>query len=138
MNYLLSPKITKYRTHHKCKLKNIVQNHVLFYGSWGITATEPGIITAKQIEATRRIVSKYTKNIGKMWVKIFPDHSLSKKAKDSRMGSGKGAIFSWVYVVNPGNILFEATEVPTKTKHKILHLIKCRIPIKIKIICLKI
>lgn len=134
MNYLLFPKKTKYKTNHKCVLKNIIKNNTLHYGEWGLTATTPGTLSAKQIEAARRIISKHIKNIGKMWVKIFPDHSISRKAKDSRMGSGKGTLFKWVYVVSPGNILFEITSIPEKTMSTICKLVKCRLPIPIKII----
>nr|AXX76210.1 ribosomal protein L16 [Babesia duncani] len=134
MNQLLCPKNIKLYNNHNYKFKHIHRNNILHYGDWGIIATNEGILTPNQIEASRCSLSKYIKNIGKVWIKIFPTHAVTKRIKDSRMGSGKGRFLKWVYVVRPGDIIFEATFLSLKFMLKIFKSIRNKLPIKIKLI----
>nr|QAX26994.1 ribosomal protein L16 [Babesia sp. Xinjiang]QAX27000.1 ribosomal protein L16 [Babesia sp. Dunhuang] len=124
----------KYDNNRKIKLKNIHRNNVLNYGDWGIVALESGTITPNQIETARCILSKNIKNIGKLWVKILPDWLITRRPKDSRMGSGKGKAYKWVFVTRPGDVLFEATKITKYVLFNIFKLVKSKFPIKIKLI----
>jgi large subunit ribosomal protein L16 len=109
---MLSPKRTKYRKMHRGRLKGKAsRNNKLDHGTYGIQALEPVWLTSRQIEAVRRTISRYTKRTGKLWIKVFPDKSVTARAEESRMGSGKGAVEYWVVVIKPGNVLFEITGV---------------------------
>jgi large subunit ribosomal protein L16 len=110
------------------------RNNKLNHGEYGIQALEPVWLTSRQIEAVRRTISRYTKRTGKLWIKVFPDKSVTARAEESRMGSGKGAVEYWVVVIKPGNILFEITGVPlVKAKLALLKGAN-KLPIKTKIV----
>jgi len=104
---MLSPKRTKFRKQQRGRLKGKIQNAKLVFGEFGIQAQEPVWLTARQIEATRRTITRYTRRGGKLWIMVFPDKPITARAEESRMGSGKGAPSYWVSVVKPGKILFE-------------------------------
>lgn len=132
---MLSPKRTKYRKQHRGRLKGIAsRNNKLQKGDFGLQSLEPVWLTSRQIEATRRIITRYTKRGGKIWIKVFPDKPVTARAQESRMGSGKGAVDYWVVVLKPGTIIFELKGVPEKLAIKALKSASYKLPIKTKIL----
>lgn len=132
---MLSPKRTKYRKMQRGRLKGkALRNNKLSFGDYGIQALEPAWISAKQIEAIRRTLSRYTKKFGKIWIKIFPDKPVTARAPESRMGSGKGNLSHWVAVVKPGTILFELGGIPEDIALNALKIASYKICIKTKIL----
>jgi large subunit ribosomal protein L16 len=108
---MLSPKRTKYRKHQRGRLKGkACRNNKLHYGEYGIQALEPVWLTSRQIEAVRRTITRYTKRTGKLWIKVFPDKSVTARAEESRMGSGKGAVEYWVVGVNKAVAIAKSTK----------------------------
>lgn len=135
---MLSPKRTKYRKMHRGRLKGKAsRNCSLSNGTFGIQALEPTWLTSKQIEAVRRTLTRYTKRTGKIWIKIFPDKSVTARAQESRMGSGKGAVSYWVAVIKPGTILFEIDGISKDIVLKALKIACYKLPVKTKIIIKK-
>jgi large subunit ribosomal protein L16 len=110
------------------------RNNQLVHGEFGIQALEPVWLTSRQIEAVRRSITRYTKRSGKLWIKVFPDKTVTARAEESRMGSGKGAVDYWVVVIKPGNILFEIGGVPKEVATEALRLARYKLPIKTKVI----
>lgn len=105
---MLSPKKVKWRKQQKGRMKGrAYRGNAITFGDFGLQATTCGYISNRQIEAARIAISRYTKRGGRVWIKIFPDKSLTKKPAEVRMGKGKGALESWVAVVRPGRVLFE-------------------------------
>ncbi|MCR9073316.1 MAG: 50S ribosomal protein L16 [Alphaproteobacteria bacterium] len=132
---MLSPKRTKYRKMHRGRMKGkACRNNQLVHGEFGIQALEPTWLTSRQIEAVRRTISRYTKRSGKVWIKVFPDKSVTARAEESRMGSGKGDVDYWVVVIKPGNILFELKGVTKEVALKALKTASYKLPIKCKIL----
>jgi len=132
---MLSPKRTKYRKMHRGRMKGTAcRNNKLNYGDFGLQALEPTWLTSNQIETVRRTLSRYTKRTGKIWIKVFPDKSVTARAEESRMGSGKGAVDFWVVVVKPQTVLFELKDVPSDIALKALKIAQYKLPIKTKII----
>ena len=105
---MLEPKKVKYRRHHRGNRRGMASrgSHVAF-GTYGLKAMESGWITARQIEASRIVISRVVRKIGKMWIRIFPDKPITAKPAETRMGKGKGSLDHWVSVIKPGRILFE-------------------------------
>ena len=103
-------------------------------GDYGIIAMEPAWIKSNQIEAARIAMTRYVKRTGKVWIKIFPDHPVTAKPAETRMGSGKGALEYWVAVVKPGRVLFEIAGVPEETAKEALRLATHKLPVKCKIV----
>ena len=132
---MLSPKKVKWRKQQKGRMKGAANrgNHIA-YGDIAIQATECGYITARQIEAARIAISRKTKRGGKIWIKIFPDKSLTKKPAEVRMGKGKGSPEKWVAVIKPGRVLFEIKGVDHEVAKAALTLAKYKLPVKTKII----
>jgi large subunit ribosomal protein L16 len=110
---MLSPKRTKFRKSHKGHLAGKAKggNEVSF-GDYGLQVLSPGWLTARQIEAARVAISRHVKKMGKLYVRVFPDHPFTKKPAETRMGTGKGGVEGWVAVVKPGKVLFEVEGVP--------------------------
>ena len=132
---MLSPKRTKYRKMQRGRLKGkACRNNKLDHGDYGIQALEPVWLTSRQIEACRRTISRYTKRTRKLWIKVFPDKSVTARAEESRMGSGKGAVEYWVVVIKPGNVLFEITGVTQEIAMEALRIASYKLPIKTKIL----
>nr|YP_010537613.1 ribosomal protein L16 [Tenuicylindrus belgicus]UYC31530.1 ribosomal protein L16 [Tenuicylindrus belgicus] len=132
---MLSPKRTKYRKFHRGRMRGkATRNTTVTFGEYGLQALEPSWITSRQIEATRRTITRYTKRGGKIWIKIFPDKSVTARAAESRMGSGKGAVDYWVATVKPGTVLFEISGVSQETAKAALSLAAYKLPIKTKFI----
>lgn len=131
----MSPKRTKYRKFHRGRMRGkATRGNTLAFGDYGLQALEPTWITSRQIEATRRTITRYTKRGGKLWIKIFPDKSVTARAAESRMGSGKGAVDYWVAVVKPGTVLFELSGVPLEVAQVAMKLAAYKLPIKTKFI----
>lgn len=132
---MLSPKRTKYRKMHRGRLTGkACRNNKLNHGEYGLQALEPVWLTSRQIEAVRRTITRYTKRSGKMWIKVFPDKSVTARAEESRMGSGKGAVEYWVVVVQPGTVLFEIAGVSKEIALQALKVASYKLPIKSKIL----
>ncbi len=110
---MMSPKKTKYRKAHKGRIKGSAKGgFTLNFGEYGLKALEPERVTARQIEAARRAISRHVKRVGRLWIRIFPDVPVTRKPAEVRMGSGKGSVEFWVCRVKPGRILFEIDGVP--------------------------
>src|SRR6266705_4546324 len=110
---MLQPMRTKFRKAHKGRIKGIASSGVdLAFGHYGLKALEPERVTARQIEAARRALTRHMKRAGQVWIRIFPDVPVSKKPLEVRMGSGKGTPELWVARVKPGRIMFEIDGVP--------------------------
>ncbi len=135
---MLSPKRTKYRKMHRGRLKGTAsRNNKLNYGSYGLQSLESVWLTSRQIEAARLVITRYIKKTGKLWIKVFPDKSVTARAKESRMGSGKGAVEFWVAIIKPGNILFEISNISNEIANKALKIASYKLPIKTKILISK-
>ena len=132
---MLMPKRTKYRRVQRGRMKGVAsRGNKVAYGEWGIQAVEPGWITGNQIEAARVAMTRYTKRSGQVWIKIFPDKPVSKKALGVRMGSGKGAPEFWVAVVKAQKVMFEIGGVSEEDAREALRLAQHKLPIKTKIV----
>ena len=132
---MLMPKRTKFRRVQRGRMKGAAsRGNKVTYGEFGIQALEPGWITGNQIEAARVAMTRYTKRGGKVWIKIFPDKPVSKKALGVRMGSGKGAPEYWVAVVKAQKVMFEIGGVSEEVAREALRLAQHKLPIRTKII----
>lgn len=132
---MLSPKKVKWRKQQKGRMRGrAYRGSELAYGEFGLQALTCGYVTNKQIEAARIALTRKTKRGGQVWVKVFPDKSLTKKPAEVRMGKGKGAPESWVAVVKPGRILFEIAGLAPDICEAALRLAKYKLPIKTKIV----
>lgn len=132
---MLAPKRVKWRKQQKGKMRGkALRGGSLLHGDYGLQAVECGYITARQIEAARIAVSKYTKKGGEMWIRIFPDKPRTKKPAEVRMGSGKGNVEDWVCVIKPGRVLYEIKGVTVDEAKSALRLANYKLPLKTKII----
>ena len=132
---MLLPKRVKYRRVHRGRMTGkATRGNTVAYGEFGLVAEEPGWIKSNQIEAARIAMTRYTKRGGQVWIKIFPDKSVTMRAADSRMGSGKGNPEYWVAVVKPGRVMFEIAGVSEEVAREALRLASHKLPIKTKII----
>ena len=132
---MLMPKRVKYRRMQRGRMTGkATRGNTVAYGEWGLVAEEPGWIKSNQIEAARIAMTRYTKRGGQVWIKIFPDKSVTMRAADSRMGSGKGNPEYWVAVVKPGRVMFEIAGVSEEVAREALRLASHKLPIKTKII----
>jgi len=132
---MLSPKRTKYRKYHRGRMRGkATRGNEITFGKYALQALEPAWITSRQIEASRRTITRYTKRGASLWIRIFPDKSVTARAAESRMGSGKGTVDYWVAVVKPGTIIFEISSVPEEIARAALSLAAYKLPIKTKFI----
>lgn len=132
---MLVPKKTKYRKQHKGRIHGVAKGGAtLAFGAFGMKALEPDRLTARQIEAARRAISRHMKRQGKVWIRIFPDVPVSKKPLEVRMGSGKGSPEFWAARVRPGRIMFELDGVSEQIAREALELAAAKLPIKTKFI----
>ena len=128
---MLSPKRTKFRKHHRGRMRGkAYRNNTISFGDYALQSQECGWITSRQIEATRRTITRSIKRGGKLWITIFPDKPVTARAAESRMGSGKGAVDYWVAVIKPGTIMFELAGVPLDVATKAMHLAAYKLPVK--------
>jgi|ERR1700678_1721601 large subunit ribosomal protein L16 len=132
---MLQPARTKFRKAHKGRIKGVATSGAtLSFGQFGLKAMEPDRLTARQIEAARRAMTRHMKRAGRVWIRIYPDVPVSKKPLEVRMGSGKGAPELWVVRIKPGRILFEIDGVPTTLAKEALDLAAAKLPIKTRFV----
>ena len=133
---MLMPKRVKYRKQMRGRMKGKAGRGVdVHFGDFGLQALEPGWVSARQIEAARRAMVRHMKRRGKVWIRIFPDKPITKRAAESRMGKGKGAVEYWAAVVKPGRIMFEVGGgVPEEIAREALHLASYKLSVKTKIV----
>lgn len=132
---MLSPKKVKYRKRQKGRLKGISsRGNKVSFGEYGLKAITAGRITARQIEAARRTITRYIKRGGKLWIRIFPDYPVTKKPAETRMGSGKGNPEYWVAIVKPGRVMFEISGIQEDAVKEAFRLASHKLPVKTMII----
>ena len=132
---MLQPKRVKYRSHHRGRRKGMaVAGSSINFGEYALKATDAAWITSRQIEAARRAMTRYARRGGRVWIRIFPDKSVTARAAETRMGSGKGAVDHWVAVVKPGRIMFEMAGVPEEVAREALRLASSKLPIGTRIV----
>ena len=132
---MLQPIRTKFRKAHKGRIKGLATSAAdLAFGQFGLKAMEPDRVTARQIEAARRALTRHMKRAGRVWIRMFPDVPVSKKPLEVRMGSGKGAPEFWVARVKPGRIMFEVDGVPLQVAKEALALAAAKLPIKTRFV----
>jgi large subunit ribosomal protein L16 len=131
---MLLPKRTKFRRLHRGRLKGVSKANTIVFGEFGIQALEPIWLTSRQIEATRRSITRYVRRTGKIWIRVFPDKPITERAAESRMGSGKGTPEYWVAVIKPGAVLFEINGLSREMSYKVLKTASHKLPIRTKII----
>ncbi|MBW7837810.1 MAG: 50S ribosomal protein L16 [Sphingomonadales bacterium] len=132
---MLQPKKTKFRKAFKGRVHGMAKGGTsLNFGAYGLKAVEPGRITARQIEAARRAITRHMKRSGRIWIRVFPDVPVSTKPAEVRMGSGKGAPEFWVARIKPGRIMFEIDGVDLETMRGAFDRAAAKLPIKTKIV----
>jgi large subunit ribosomal protein L16 len=132
---MLQPKRTKYRKAHKGRVHGQAKGGTtLNFGAFGLKAVEPGRITARQIEAARRALTRHIKRVGRVWIRVFPDVPVSTKPAEVRMGSGKGAPEFWIVRIKPGRIMFELDGVPKAIAQEAFNLAAAKLPINTRFV----
>jgi large subunit ribosomal protein L16 len=132
---MLSPKRTKFRKAFKGRIHGLAKGGTaLNFGAYGLKAVEPGRVTARQIEAARRAISRHIRRVGRVWIRIFPDVPVSSKPAEVRMGSGKGSPEFWICRVKPGRIMFELDGVPADTAKVAFELAAAKLPISTRFV----
>ena len=132
---MLQPKRTKYRKAFKGRISGAAKGGFnLDFGAYGLKAMEPDRLTARQIEAARRAITRHMKRAGRVWIRVFPDVPVSRKPAEVRMGSGKGAPEFWAARVKPGRVLFELDGVPVTVAKEALALAAAKLPIKTRFV----
>ena len=132
---MLQPMRTKFRKAHKGRIKGLATSGIdLAFGQFGLKALEPERVTARQIEAARRALTRHMKRAGRVWIRIYPDVPVTKKPLEVRMGSGKGGVELWVARVKPGRIIFEVDGIPIETAKEALELAAAKLPIKTRFV----
>ncbi len=132
---MLQPKRTKFRKQHKGRIKGAAKGGTdLNFGTYGLKAQEPSRVTARQIEAARRAMTRHMKRAGRVWIRIFPDVPVSKKPTEVRMGKGKGAPEFWASKVKPGRIMFEIDGVSRPIAEEALRLAAAKLPLKTRFV----
>jgi large subunit ribosomal protein L16 len=132
---MLLPKRTKFRKAHRGRMTGCETRGVdVQFGDFGLQVLEPAWITSRQIEAARKAMTRSVKRGGQIWIRVFPDKPVTKKAAETRMGSGKGNPEFWVTVVRPGRIMFEMGGIAQKEAHRALELAAQKLPLKCRIV----
>lgn len=132
---MLSPRRTKFRKQHRGRMRGTAtRGNKVNFGDFALQALEPSWITSRQIEASRRAMTRYIRRGGKIWIRVFPDKPVTMRPAETRMGSGKGSPEYWVAVVKPGRVLFEIGGVPEATAREAMRLAAYKLPIKTKVI----
>jgi len=132
---MLQPKRTKFRKLHKGRIKGLAKGGSdLNFGSYGLKATTPERVTARQIEAARRAMTRHMKRQGRVWIRIFPDTPVTSKPAEVRMGKGKGSVEYWACKVKPGRIMFEIDGVPWELAKEALTLASAKLPLDTRIV----
>lgn len=128
---MLQPKKTKYRKMHKGRNRGMARGFDVSFGECGMKAVTRGRITARQIEAARRAISRHLKRGGQIWIRIFPDKPITKKPLEVRQGKGKGNVEYWVAVIKPGQMLFEIAGVPKEIAYRAFQLAAAKLPVQV-------
>jgi large subunit ribosomal protein L16 len=132
---MLQPKRTKYRKAHKGRIHgNAKAGYSLNFGAYGLKAITPGRVSARQIEAARRTITRHMKRVGKLWIRIFPDVPVSQKPAEVRQGKGKGSPEWWAVRIKPGRIMFELDGVPRDLAREAFVLAAAKLPVRTKFI----
>jgi large subunit ribosomal protein L16 len=132
---MLQPKRTKYRKAHKGRIKgNAKGGTALNFGAYGLKATSPGRVSARQIEAARRTITRHMKRVGKLWIRVFPDVPVSQKPAEVRQGKGKGTPEWWAVRIKPGRIMFELDGVPRELAREAFILASAKLPVNTKFV----
>jgi len=132
---MLSPKRTKFRKAHKGRIHGLAKGGTqLNFGSYGLKAVTPERVTARQIEAARRAITRHLRRAGRVWIRIFPDVPVSSKPAEVRMGKGKGSPEFWVVRVKPGRIMFEIDGVPWNLAKEAFTLAAAKLPLDTRIV----
>ena len=132
---MLSPKRTKFRKQHKGRIHGLAKGGTdLNFGSFGLKAVEPERVTARQIEAARRAMTRHMKRQGRVWIRIFPDVPVTQKPTEVRMGKGKGSVEYWAAKVKPGRVMFEIDGVAEPVAREALRLAAMKLPIKCRFV----
>jgi len=132
---MLMPKRVKYRKQQRGRMRGkALRGAKIDFGDVGLQALEPGWVSARQIEAARRVMVRVMRRRGKLWIRIFPDKPYTKRAQETRMGKGKGNVEYWVAVVRPGRIMFEIGGLPTQVAVEALHQAAYKFSIKTKVV----
>ena len=132
---MLQPKRVKYRNQHRGRLKGkAAVGSTINIGDYALKATESAHVTSRQIEAARRAMTRYARRGGRVWIRVFPDRSVTARAAETRMGKGKGAVDHWVARVKPGRILFEMAGVPEDVAREALRLASSKLPMGTRVV----
>ncbi|KKB12880.1 50S ribosomal protein L16 [Devosia geojensis] len=132
---MLQPKRTKFRKAHKGRIHGVAKGGTdLNFGQFGLKATEPERVTARQIEAARRAITREMKRQGRVWIRVFPDLPVSQKPTEVRMGKGKGSVEYWAARVKPGRIMFEVDGVPEDVAREALRLGAMKLPVTTRVV----
>jgi large subunit ribosomal protein L16 len=132
---MMQPKKTKYRKMHKGRISGAAKGgYSLSFGQFGLKAMTPERVTARQIEAARRAISRHVKRVGRMWIRIFPDVPITRKPAETRMGSGKGSVEFWAARVEAGRIMFEIDGVSEQVAREAFDRASAKLPVKTKFI----
>jgi large subunit ribosomal protein L16 len=132
---MLQPKRVKYRKQHRGRRKGIaVAGSTVSFGDFALKAMSPAWVTDRQIESARRAITRYVRRGGQIWIRIFPDHSVSTRPAETRMGKGKGAVDHWVAVVKPGRIMFEIAGVSPEDAREALRLASHKLPVTTRVV----
>ncbi|MEM9684822.1 MAG: 50S ribosomal protein L16 [Pseudomonadota bacterium] len=132
---MLSPKRTKFRKQHKGRVKGMAKGGTdINFGSYGLKAVAPGRVTARQIEAARRAITRHIRRAGRVWIRVFPDVPVSKKPAEVRMGKGKGSPEYWMCRVKPGRIMFELDGVEQEIARRAFELAAAKLPLKTRFV----
>ena len=127
---MMQPKKTKYRKAHKGRIHGLAKGGTtLNFGAYGLKATSPGRVSARQIEAARRAITRHMKRVGKLWIRVFPDVPVSSKPAEVRQGKGKGSPEWWAARVKPGRIMFELDGVPREVAEQAFILASAKLPV---------
>jgi len=128
---MLMPKRVKYRKVHRGRRRGIAsRGNQVSFGEYGLQALEPAWLSSRQIEAARRAIVRFARRTGKLWIRVFPDHPVTARAAETRMGGGKGAVEYWAAVVRPGLILFELAGVSESDAREAMRLAAHKLPIR--------
>jgi len=132
---MLMPKRVKHRKQFRGRMRGMAsRGNAVQFGDYGLQALEPAWITSRQIEAARRAIMRYIKRRGRVWIRVFPDKPVTKRAAESRMGKGKGSVDHYVAVVRPGLILFEMSGMDEETAREAMRLAAFKLPIASKFV----
>ena len=132
---MLQPKRTKFRKQHKGRIHGTAKGGTdLNFGAFGLKAVEPERVTARQIEAARRAMTRHMKRAGRVWIRIFPDVPVSSKPTEVRMGKGKGSVDYWAARVHPGRVMFEIDGVDETIAREALRLGAAKLPVRTRFI----